>query len=226
MPVSRVLARLRREETGFTLVEVLVALVIGMIILLASFTMLDASVVLTGKVTDRVDRTQRSRVAMDRIARELRSQVCLAAGSPAITDGQDYSVTFYTFLGSGAFVPDRRQIYWDTNTNSIIEKKWAGSGVAPFTTFATTPTTNTILTDVRPPTGNTAMFKYAPDSGAYFTTPLSAANAAATSFIGIQFRTFAQRRNATGPATTLQSQVFVRTTDPDATQGSTSPECA
>ena len=41
--------RLRSEESGFTLVELLVSCSIGTIVLLASFMMLDSSVVLTGK---------------------------------------------------------------------------------------------------------------------------------------------------------------------------------
>jgi prepilin-type N-terminal cleavage/methylation domain-containing protein len=227
MPVRHALERLRREESGFTLVELLVSCVIGTVILMASFTMLDSSVVLTGKVTDRVDRTQRSRVAMDRIARELRSQVCPAAGIPAMIDGQNYSVTFYSFMGTGTFVPDRRQILWDTNTNSIIEKKWNGAGASPYTTWPVSPSsTSTLLTDVKPPPSNAPMFTYMPVSLTPFSTPLSAANAQDTSVIRIQFRTFAQSRNATGASTTLQNQVFVRTADPNGTQGSTSPECA
>jgi Flp pilus assembly pilin Flp len=233
VPVKSLLRRLRREESGFTLVELLVACIVGMIILLASFMMLDSSVVLTGKVTDRVDRTQRARVAMEEITRNLRSQVCPSAGQPALIDAQDYSVTFYSFLGTHPFVPDKRQIAWDTNTNSIIESVWAGSGAAPNTTWAATPTTKTILTDVQPPyaSGTSGprgpMFHYfLPGSASALTTPVSATNLAATSRVTIDFMVYAQSQKLTGTTTTLQDEVYSRTADPNGTSGSTAPECA
>jgi len=227
-----VIARMRHEQSGFTLVELLVSCSIGTIVLLATFMMLDSSVVLTGKVTDRVDRTNRSRVAMEDITRKLRSQVCPSAGQPAIISADDYSVKFYSFLGTRPFVPDIREISWDTSTNSIIEKKWAGTGTAPATTWAGTPTTRTILTDVKPTflSGQSGargpVFKYyLGGSGTALTTPLSSTDAAAISMISLAFMTYAQGKNVTGPATTIQNQVFVRTADPNASGGSSAPEC-
>ena len=229
----RALRRMRREESGFTLVELLVSCSVGTLILLATFMMLDSSVVLTGRVTDRVDRTQRARVAMEDVTRKIRSQVCPAAGQASIISADDYAVKFYSFLGTRPFVPDIREISWDTNTNSIIEKKWAGSGTAPSTTWASTPTTKTLLNDVKPdyvsgqsgPRG--PVFKYyVAGSASSLTTPLSSANAAATSKIEISFLTYAQSKNLTGPTTKQQNEVFVRTADPNGTAGSTAPECA
>ena len=227
------IARLRREESGFTLVELLVSCSIGTIVLLATFMMLDSSVVLTGKVTDRVDRTQRSRVAMEDITRKLRSQVCPAAGQPSIVSADDYSVRFYSFMGTRPYVPDIREISWDTNTNSIIEKKWAGTGTAPSTTWAATPTTRTLITDVKPTfvSGSTGprgpVFRYyLPGAATPLTTPLSATDGAATTKISLAFMTYAQSKNLTGPATTIQNEIFVRTSDPNATSGSTAPDCA
>jgi Tfp pilus assembly protein PilW len=225
--------RLRSEESGFTLVELLVSCSIGTIVLLASFMMLDSSVVLTGKVTDRVDRTQRSRTAMEDITRKVRSQVCPSAGQASIISADDYSIKFYSFLGTRPFVPDIRQIAWDTNTNSIVESKWAGTGTAPNTTWAATPATRTLLSDVKPPfvTGQSGargpVFKYyAAGSASALTTPLSSTDATATSQIAITFMTYAQSKNFTGTATTSQNQVFVRTADPNAATGSSAPECA
>jgi Tfp pilus assembly protein PilW len=228
MPViSRLLRRLRHEESGFTLVELLVSCLIGTIVLMATFMMLDSSVVLTGRVTDRVDRTQRARVAMEDITRKLRSQVCPSAGTPAIISGDAYTVTFYSFMGQRPFVPDKREIAWDTNTNSIIEKTWAGTGPAPSTTWAATPSTRTLLTDVKPPPSNTPVFAYyATGAASPFTVPLSATDLTATSQIKISFVTYAQGRNTTGTSTTLQSEVLARTADPNGSTGSTAPECA
>jgi prepilin-type N-terminal cleavage/methylation domain-containing protein len=225
-----VIARLRQDESGFTLVELLVACTIGTIVLLATFMTLDSSIVLTGKVTDRIDRTQRSRTAMEAITRKLRSQVCPAAGQPALISADDYSVKFYSFLGTRPFVPDIREFSWDTNTNSIIEKKWVGSGTAPGTTWAATPTSSTVLNEVKPtfvsgtsgPRGPVFRY-YAGGSATPLTTPLSAADLAAASRISLAFMTYAQSRNFTGPAATMQNDVFVRTSDPNAS--TTAPDC-
>jgi type II secretory pathway component PulJ len=230
--IGAALNRLRRDESGFTLVELLVACIVGTIVLLATFAMLDSSVKLTGKVTDRVDRTQRSRLAMEQVTRKLRSQVCPSAGTPALIDAQDYSVRFYSFMGTGSFVPDILELKWDTNTNSIVESKWAGTGTAPNTSWATTPTTRTLLTDVRPtfsPAGQTAtrgpMFKYyLSNSSTALTTPLSAADLKAASKTGVTFMTYPS--SGSGSSTTLQTDVFARTADPNGLTGSTSPECA
>jgi type II secretory pathway pseudopilin PulG len=225
------LRRLRNDEGGFTLPELLVAIPIGIIVLLATFFTLDSSIKLTGKVTDRVDRTQRSRVAMEDITRKLRSQVCPAVGQPALISADDYSVKFYSFLGTRPFVPDIREIAWDTNTNSIVERKWAGAGASPNTTWAVSPTTSTVLSDVKPTfvTGNSGprgpVFKYyAGNSATPLTAPLSATDLAATARVGISFMTYAQSSNFTGPAATMQNEVFVRTADPNA--ASVTPDCA
>lgn len=219
--MRRLLARIRRDESGFTLPELLVAMIIGIIVVLATFLTLDSSIALTGKVTDRVDRTQRARSAMDRITRDLASQVCLDSTTPAIISADDYSIRFYSFFGDNPFVPDIRQLTWDTNTNTITEKTWAGSGAMPNTTWPAQPRTTTILTDVAPPfaSGNSGprgpVFKYyVSGSATPLSTPLSAANLAAASQISISFMAYAQGHNMTGPAETMQDQVFVRTTDP------------
>jgi prepilin-type N-terminal cleavage/methylation domain-containing protein len=226
--VTRPGRRLRAEQAGFTLIELLVACTIGTIVMLASFALLDSSVVLTGKVTERVDRTQRGRLAMELIARELRSQVCVQGGQPAIADGQSFSITFYAFMGSGAFVPDKHQIYSDSATNSLVENTWKGTGTAPNTTFPASPTTtSTVLTDARPPAGGAPMFAYyAANAAQPFAVPLSAADAANTSKVTIGFLTYASGRNATGSATTLQNEVFSRSSDPNGLFGSTAPMCA
>jgi prepilin-type N-terminal cleavage/methylation domain-containing protein len=231
VPVSRVrrlIGRLRGEQSGFTLIELLVGCTIGTIVLMATFMMLDSSVVLTGKVTDRVDRTQRARLAMETITRELRSQVCPAAGVPAIVDGTQYSVKFYYFTGTRPFVPDMREIAWDTNTNSIVERVWTGTGASPNTTWPSTPSyTRTLIADVKPPPSNAPMFEfYSVAATSPFAVPLVAPNQAATSRIRIKFLTYSANRNTTGASMVLQSEVLSRTVDPNGVVTGPNPECA
>jgi prepilin-type N-terminal cleavage/methylation domain-containing protein len=229
--MRRLLRRLRSEQSGFTLIELLVATTIGSIVMLASFFMLDSTVKLTGNVTERTDATQRARLAMDRITRELRSQVCPQAGEPAIIDGQDYSVSFYAFSnGTGTYVPDKYTIYWDTNSSSIVEQYYKGTGVAPFSWPATPTRTRTLLTDVTPPPTpvNTPIFKYySTQGGTAHSTPLAdKATRAATTIVTISFKTFGSSRKLKGQSIELQDQVYSRTADPNGTTGTTQADCA
>jgi type II secretion system protein J len=66
-----------RSEDGFTLVELLVALLIGTVVLMGAFTVLDSTASVTGTVARRVDSLQRGRTALDLMTRDLRSQVCV-----------------------------------------------------------------------------------------------------------------------------------------------------
>lgn len=234
------MSRLRREH-GFTLVELLVAISIGSVVLLATFSLLDTSVVLTGKTQSRVDATQRGRLAMETITTQLRSQVCPNATTPAIVPSggaaaasDNYKIDFWVFTKTGAFAPERHVIAWDTNTNSIIETDYNQAG--------TQLRQRTLLTKVRPPQSpaNAPVFSY----WAYPTTaattpsrgplsiPLSPADAAAVALIKVNFvaqpDTGSSAAKTTPPpeSQSFSDQVFVRTADPNDPNGPQAPACA
>jgi hypothetical protein len=236
--VTRLRARLRSER-GFTVVETVVAAAVGSVVMLAIFFLLDTSVKQSSGVNARVDSTQRGRAAMESITRELRSQVCFAFPSTAppvsLTAASDYSVTFYGFSGSGTFVPSRRTIWWDTNTNSIKESVEPGVPAAgPVTSFGTAQT-RTILTDVKPPLKpapappNTSdvVFSYQRTDGtALGATPLSATDLGRVGRIVVRFNTTPATKGSSTQTTSFESQVFVRTADPNGLGGSTDPDCS
>lgn len=93
-----------RRSDGFTLIEVLVAASVGMIVFLAALALLGISFDSSYGVVQRTEAMQRGRLALDRITRELRSQVCPTAVTPsAITAGAtDKSVTLYVDLTDGS----------------------------------------------------------------------------------------------------------------------------
>ncbi len=69
-------ARLRQED-GFTLPELLTTMMIGLILVLATLTLVEVTMRRTGESQDRVEALQGGRLAMDTMTRELRSRVCL-----------------------------------------------------------------------------------------------------------------------------------------------------
>jgi prepilin-type N-terminal cleavage/methylation domain-containing protein len=221
-----------RQERGFTLVEMLLALTVGMVLIIAAYGLMDASGVQAVRVTDRVDTTQRARLAMDEITRQLRSQVCLAAGTASITDGRDNSITFYSYTGSGAYVPVRHTITYDPQSHTIVESDYSGTGAPPGTTYPAQPTaTRTLLTDAWS-VGTSPVFAYYAWSSTgtvapsvQLPTPLTAADALRTVRVTVQFTAQPKDKPTSVESTTLQDEVFSRTADPNGQSGPGLPPC-
>jgi prepilin-type N-terminal cleavage/methylation domain-containing protein len=158
------MSRLRNQD-GMTLPELLVAMVIGMIVSLAAFSLIETTMRRTADTSSRVDTTQRGRVAMDFVTRELRSQVCVQATAPVMTDDRAIyaatptSVTFFSDLSDESFragntikAPELRSI--SLETGKLIERRWAGvaTGTAAQPTYSyagypLTPTATRVLID-------------------------------------------------------------------------------
>jgi prepilin-type N-terminal cleavage/methylation domain-containing protein len=128
------------DERGMTLPEVLVAMVIGMIVAMAAFSLIDFTMKRAGDTAARVEATQRGRAALDFITRQLRSQVCtLATGAPsgmyddrAIYAISPTSVTFFSDLGDESYrtgntpsPPELRQLSFENG--ALYERRWTGT---------------------------------------------------------------------------------------------------
>jgi prepilin-type N-terminal cleavage/methylation domain-containing protein len=210
-----------RDESGFTLVELLVACVVGVIVLLAALSFLDRAFLVTREAHDRTDSQQRGRLAMDLVVQQLRSQVCLGNATSALLSGGDSSVTFTTDLGSGI---EKRTLTFDSTTRKLTEDAYVGTGTYPNYTYPSSPSrSRTLLTDVVQ-TGSTPVFSYYafdpnnPAGGVLsVTTPVSAANLSKVARIGLAFT--ARPAGATNDrrAITLQDEVYMRTADPSTT---------
>lgn len=232
-----------RSERGYSLVELLVTLTTGIIVLMATFLVVDTLVVQSAMVQDRVDNVQRGRQAMENMTQTLRSQVCLGPGYPAITQGDDNSVTYYANVRNATFAPDKYRLVYDpaTNGGTITEYFYQGSGTPPAVTFPANPTSQrTIITHASRyvDTSNNQtvpVFRYyaftsdpvAPDllQG----TPLdpsatsTSANASAkTVKVAISFAANPTRQS-NRTRSTFQNYVYVRTADP--TDPDHSPQC-
>jgi type II secretory pathway pseudopilin PulG len=104
--VSSVRDRLAREEGGFTLVELLTATVIGTVILLVSFSMLDTTIRSFGSSEARTDVAQRGRLALDNVTQRLRSPVCIEPSTSAVLSATPTSISFWSDLTGSDFDPD------------------------------------------------------------------------------------------------------------------------
>jgi type II secretory pathway component PulJ len=137
-----------RDESGMTVMEVLVASTIGTIVVLAIFAMLDSSVRMNTGVMSRTDAMQRGRLAMDVLTQELRSQVCLVDLTPAIVPESDgNAVSFYSDFseGDGAEPPTKRKLSFDPATGNIRTEIFAATVQEPRNgQFTPAPTTTNL----------------------------------------------------------------------------------
>ena len=117
-----------RSESGVTLVELMVAMMIGTITILAVYGVLDTSIKQSTKIAGRVNATQRGRIAMDTITRQLRSQVCYSATVPALVSGTDTAVKFHVDLTDGSKPIEQHEIFYNPTARTLTERVWPGRG--------------------------------------------------------------------------------------------------
>ena len=227
-PVS-VTHHVRTDERGFTLPEVIVGMAVGMVVLLATLSLVDFSVKASSKTTNRVANTQRGRLAMEQMTQQLRSSVCLtnadASGTEWLTSASATSLTFYTSLAVATAANDynplpQKRVLTYANGSITQQVFTAASGTAPTVTFNASPSSTRVLaTDVAPLSGQSGIFTYAgyATSGGTPTlalaAPLSAANLKKVASIGIAFRATARGGAQSADDIVYSNSVFLRASD-------------
>jgi prepilin-type N-terminal cleavage/methylation domain-containing protein len=240
-------ARLRdlNDESGFTLPELITAMAVGMIVLLAAFFLLEKAVSTSGKLTDRQDAAQRGRLAMESVSRELRSQVCLGDAGEPITQGTNDSVTFYANLSDVSDSADRRTLRFvpgaTPKDNKLVEDVYYASGTFPDLTFppmGSPNETRELLRAVVPVQDggvDRPIFRYyeyrvggTPGELSQLTTPLSTSDAESVVMVKAAFQSLPMRKGAISPSTrydgtSFESDIYVRLADP--TKPAEGPRC-
>lgn len=230
-----------RDERGFTLTELLMSVTIGVGVLLAAYTLSTAVLHAQTNISDRSESIARGRTAMEQITQQLRSQVCLGPGMPAIVSGDSNQVVFYADLASTTFVPQKRSLAF--SGGAVTQNDYAGTAVtptasnpAPFT-FGTTPVRTRMIVDklvnLTTSGGATIPFftYYSFDGGDpvrpanKLPVPLSDTDRARVVLISVNFGARASRggTSANRAGEPFTANVFVRTADP--TDPDHSPLC-
>jgi prepilin-type N-terminal cleavage/methylation domain-containing protein len=220
------LRQLHSDEGGFTLTELLAAMAIGLVLLMSAFFLIDHANSQTQEVLNRQEAIQRGRMAMERMTRALRSQVCLNDTTEPITYGGPWKVQFYSDLSDGSRNVQSRVIEYDSANQRLREQVYYGQGVYPDLTFPAAPDeTNHLLDKVDPvKVGATTqpMFRYyafrqggAPGDLQQLPTPLSSSDASLVVMVKISYVTLPDRlRLQEREASTLHNDVYVRLADP------------
>jgi Tfp pilus assembly protein PilW len=158
--------RLRRlsNSRGFTLMELVVAMALGMIVILAAFTVIDRTFLTNKAISDREDALQRGRLTLEQMTRQIRSMTCAGQATP-VTVGKDDSMSFYTYMGdptaTGATqLPELHTLSWANSTITEQDFKVTDITTTPPTVAATAYRTRKLLTNVDEVGGSTPIFTY------------------------------------------------------------------
>jgi prepilin-type N-terminal cleavage/methylation domain-containing protein len=206
------------DERGFSLVELLAALVVGTIVLFAVFGLLDTAVRLQAKSVDSLDATDRGRVGIDQVAQALASRICLGSAT-SLVEARDDRVEFYASLAPESaavrLIVQRRRLA--VVGTGIREEVWTSTPPAAPPTLpppnTTTPTaTRMVVTAIRQ-TGTTPVFRYYANQGSpaaptlQLSTPLSAIDLSRVAVIGVAFTAQGQRADV---STDYSTEIFNR----------------
>jgi prepilin-type N-terminal cleavage/methylation domain-containing protein len=183
------------DQGGFTLVELLVTMIAGLVMLMATLTVLDISVQESAKVADRVEAGQRGRIAMEQLIQELHSSCVAASVAPVLQGSTSTNIQFLSQFGSAAVLtPNLHSV--TLSGGSLTDASYAATGgSAPTWTFSSTPSSNrTVLTNVSQATVNSTVqpvfqyYKYVNGTlSSPLSTPLSATDAADTVQVTVNF---------------------------------------
>jgi prepilin-type N-terminal cleavage/methylation domain-containing protein len=214
--------RLRTDESGFSLVELLMSMALGSIVLAALMTVFMGGIQGTVQVSDRTEALQRGRITMDRVTTLLSSQTCLlntdGTGQPPIRDGQNNQVAFYASLGVVDSDPMIYRLTYDPATKRMTEDRFVpvrAAGIVTYPSYPASPSVSRVIgTNILPTAAGAPIFQYwqfITDSGptlgmvngTALTTPLSTTSQYATVRMTMSFVT--QPEHTTGSTIDLRA---------------------
>ena len=230
-----------RNQDGFTVMEMLMAVTVGFVVLTATLGLLDSSVRLNVGLMSKTDAMQRARLGMDMVTQDLRSQVCLDYDNAAVISGTDNEITFYGDFTESGTRPVKRRLAFDPTKGTITSYAYANN-TAPLplkpADFPTSPTrTNLVLEAVQNQFNLTLnqtvpFFTYYanrkdPADGIYkpnekLTTPLSVDDIKRVARIEVAFVARPTGAKDAKRAVNLSDQIMVRHLDPNV---SLDPKC-
>jgi Prokaryotic N-terminal methylation motif len=187
-------ARALHDQRGFTLIEALVAILTGLVVTFATFSILDVSLSQSSRVYDRVSADQRGRITMEKIILELHSS-CVAANTTPVEAGSENSkllIVSQTGAEAAFAKVTLHVIYLESGKLIDASYQSTGSKPAPEWEFSKTASSTVTLLKGVTVTGSTPLFQYFKYEGGELSktalkTPLKEAEASEAAAITVSF---------------------------------------
>ena len=239
------IARLR-DERGFTLVEVMVALAIGLVVSSATLAIVIVSVHLSSNYTDRVDANQQGRLAMEKITQALDSSCVTPNQAPVLAGSTSTTLNFYsTATDLPGTVPNEITISLPVSAIESVRSVHDGHdgahrhapelGVQSCLRRSSSFTLAQWAAESGPVNSPTPVFQYFPytSNGTISTTAvtltngvLSAAQAAATAEVAISYQVWpSDNWSANGRPVDFSDAVTFRLTAPSSSANASNLPC-
>ncbi len=216
------------DERGFTLVELLVTGVLGVLILGSATLITIGAARHNVEVAERTDATQRGRLAMERAVQLIRSQVCTSYSDYPVSYAGANRIVFATDLSDGTTLPSQHTMEYTPATRVLSDQRAAGLATTPLS-FSSTRTTNFSVNDIDTDSTGAIFHYYAYPTAATAGVPLtpsvelvppaggtlSATNLGRISRIDISFLASGTTRETNTIQAELSDRVFVRIADPN-----------
>ena len=167
--MNALLRRLRHEDSGVTLVETLVVMMLSAIMMTIAGTMFVAVSMQTAAAEDIRRSTADASNIMNVVSTSVRASVKNAVASsatpdPAVVAGTPTSLTIISYTDAGpSFETPLRLRYRIDSSGRMIEDRWNSTvvnGYAVFPAITTTPTATRILGNVVVNTSSEPVFRY------------------------------------------------------------------
>jgi len=164
MSRTRMSLKALREERGFTLIEVLVAMSLGILVSGIALSLLNFTTADVTRITERVHADQTGRVALEKLMLALHSSCLTAKSDPIKPESTESNLRFVSETSAeneygepSAALPTIRlhEVVYTAGSGktegTLTEKSWASKGVPPNYEFneKETPTKRTLLTGIQ-----------------------------------------------------------------------------
>jgi prepilin-type N-terminal cleavage/methylation domain-containing protein len=163
-PLRPLLARLR-DPRGFTLIEVLVAMIAGTIVLFALVLILEITINQTSRIDETAQVNQTGRTTMTKIVDELQSACLETKFAPIQAKSTEDSIRFAAAFTEKADIAYSEaaihKIEWSPTAETLTESKYAGtSGENGKIVFSETPESATTRLGEKITRGAVPIFRY------------------------------------------------------------------
>jgi Tfp pilus assembly protein PilW len=222
-----------RDESGTTLVELMVALMAGMAILAALTVAVLTTMHASARVTARVEATQRARIAMVKLMQELHS-ACIAPEIAPVKEGSTGTKLIFVHQTGSAVSPTPIKSVITYAAGNLTQADYAMTGgTSPNWTFSEQAgSTQTLLTNVAPIAPSSSVFSYyrysnGTISSSAQSTPLSGTESELTVVVKVAISANPTTTPVKDPGAdaNVQDSATLRLTPPSFNEGSPSKPC-